>query len=213
LFKEINDEKETIKYHKEGYIHMKLNGIDISSIISSQTAYVATTYEFIEILAEDFPTYLSLDVNGRIIRKLIVLSRPKINFNFYPNYKYIIEKNNYHDNYSLQSLKDTEKILIYIKAMRKSMGNEKVMQPIINFLGLKSDKPSKLLVMNDVPIVTTNRKEELISQTIEFIRQELGLDISELPSIINPSDYREIGKKGKVKIADVDYYQNPLILP
>ncbi|AOL15556.1 hypothetical protein BFU36_01070 [Sulfolobus sp. A20] len=192
---------------------MKLNGIDISSIISSQTAYVATTYEFIEIFAEDFPTYISLDVNGRIIRKLIVLSRPRINFSFYPNYKYIIEKSNFNDNYSLQSLKDAEKILIYIKATRKSMGNEKVMQPIINFLGLKNDKPSKLLVVNDIPIVTTNRKEELISQTIEFIKQELGLDISTLPTIVNASDYREIRKRGKVKIVDVDYYQNPLILP
>ncbi|TRM81134.1 hypothetical protein DJ522_08070, partial [Sulfolobus sp. F3] len=96
---------------------------------------------------------------------------------------------------------------------RKSMGNEKVMQPIINFLGLKNDKPSKLLVVNDIPIVTTNRKEELISQTIEFIKQELGLDISTLPTIVNASDYREIRKRGKVKIVDVDYYQNPLILP
>ncbi|WP_338601972.1 hypothetical protein V6M85_01230 [Sulfolobus tengchongensis] len=178
---------------------MKLNGIDISSLITTQTNYIITKYEFIESLADEFPAYLSLDINNNILRELIIFSVPRFSFNFYPNYKYTIriEKNNE----TLYSLKGSEKILIALKAFKKSFKDLNVLMARLYFLGLKDDKPYRMLIFNDIPVIASNRND-LINQLIEYLKEIYNITVTNLPTVIDGVEYKE---KSSAKILDVDY--------
>lgn len=178
---------------------MKLNGIDLSSIISPETSFIVTTYEFIESLADEFPAYLSLDVNNNVLRKLIIFDKPKLGFNFYPNYKYTVSVKK--SSNTLYSLKGSDKILISIKAYKRIISGLKGLATKLYFLGIKNDKLYRLLILNDIPIIASN-KDDLMNQLKEFLSNIYNIKISKLPSIIDGISYKE---RNDAKILDMDY--------
>ncbi|MEM3972092.1 MAG: hypothetical protein QXR34_09040 [Saccharolobus sp.] len=179
---------------------MKLFGINISSLISPETNYIVTDFEFVNSLADDFPAFASLDANHRVLRKLILIKTPKFNFNFYPNYKYTIKVKNA-DN-TLASLKGSEKIIVGLRANKSLIGNKKGITTKLYFLGIKNDEPYRLLILNDIPIIATN-KEDLMNQLKSFLKETYNIKISKIPTVIDGVRYRE---KVDAKIVDVDYY-------
>ncbi|QXJ32752.1 hypothetical protein [Saccharolobus shibatae] len=178
---------------------MKLNGIDISSIISTETSYIITRYEFMDSLAEEFPAYISYDLNNNVLRKLIIFDPPKIGFNFYPNYKYTVKIIESTDN--LYSLKGSDKLLIALKAYKKVIGEMIGLMTKLHFLGIKNERLYRMLILNDVPIIASNKKE-LMDKLIDYLKENYYVTVSNIPTIVDGIEYKE---RNDVKVLDVDY--------
>ncbi|AAK41352.1 hypothetical protein SULI_10585 [Saccharolobus solfataricus] len=178
---------------------MKLNGIDISSIIAAETGYIITRYEFIDSFAEEFPAYVSYDLTNNALRKLIIFDPPKVGFNFYPNYKYKIKVKKSAE--TLYSLKGSDRVLIALKAYKKVIGEMNVLMTKLYFLGLKNGKPYRMLILNDVPIIASD-KRELIDKLIGYLKENYNITVSNIPIIVDGIEYRE---RNDVRILDVDY--------
>ncbi|QGA54245.1 hypothetical protein GFS03_06490 [Sulfolobus sp. E5-1-F] len=178
---------------------MKLNGIDISSIIVAETSYIITRYEFVDFLAEEYPAYVSYDLNNNVLRKLIIFDPPKIGFNFYPNYKYTVKVVKSAD--TLYSLKGSDKVLIAIKAYKKGIGEISGLMAKLYFLGSRNERLYRMLILNDVPIIASNKKE-LMNKLIDYLRENYNITVSDIPTIVDGIKYRE---RNDIKVLDVDY--------
>ncbi|BAB66599.1 hypothetical protein [Sulfurisphaera tokodaii] len=168
---------------------MKLQGIDISSILKPEAKYVILTKKFVSSLAEDYPDFISYNEMGIKLRELIVVSKKGM----YTGYKYSITANK---DGGLTSLIDDDKVIIALRAKKL----EKFLTAELRFLGFKKDNLDKILILHDVPVIGNNR-EELINDIKEYLKLWNGIEISDLPAIVKP----EYKTPVKGKILDVDY--------
>ncbi|QIW24404.1 hypothetical protein EWF20_09740 [Sulfolobus sp. S-194] len=168
---------------------MKLQGIDISSVLKPEAKYVILTKKFISSLAEEYPDFISYNELGIKLRELIILNKKGI----YTGYKYSIKVN---EDGRLTSLVDDDKVIIALRAKKL----EKFLTAELRFLGFRKDNLDKILILHDVPVIGSNR-EELINGIREYLKLWNGIEISDLPAIVKP-EYK-IPAKGK--ILDVDY--------
>ncbi|BFH74558.1 hypothetical protein SJAV_25020 [Sulfurisphaera javensis] len=168
---------------------MKLQGIDISSILKPEVKYVILTKKFVSSLADDYPVFISYNEDGIKLRELFLLNGKKI----YTGYKYTVS---FKDDGGLTSLIDEDEVVVSLRAKKL----EKFLTTELRFLGFKKGKPDKILILHDVPVIGTNRKE-LVEGIKEFLRLWNGIDVEDLPAKIEP----EYKKAVKGKVIDIDY--------
>jgi len=168
---------------------MKLQGIDITSILKPEVKYVVVSDRFVSSLADSFPSFVSYNENGIKIRELIIFNRKRI----YTGYKY--EVNSKSDG-GLTSLTDEDEVLVSLRA--KKLNN--ILTTELRFLGIKKEKPDKLLILYDVPVIGRNR-EELVDGIKEFLKLWDGIVVEDIPARIKPEYKRQV----KAKVVDIDY--------
>ena len=168
---------------------MKLQGVDITSILKPEVKYVVVAERFVSSLADSFPSFTSYNENGIKIRELIIFDKKKI----YTGYKYEV---NVKSDGGLSSLTDEDEVLVSLRA--KKLNN--MLTTELRFLGIKNEKPNKLLILYDVPVIGGNR-EELVEGIKEFLRVWDGIVVEDIPARIKPEYKRQV----KAKVIDVDY--------
>lgn len=169
---------------------MRIQGIDISSILKPEVKYVTLTKRFVPSLADSFPDFISYNENGVKIRELIVLDQKKNKI--YTGYKYTIKAEL---DGGLTSLTDDDEVVVYLRAHKY----DRFLTTELHFLGLKRGNPDKILILYDVPVIGVN-KEELISQLRDFLRLWDGIIVDDIPAKIKPEYKRQV----KGKVIDVD---------
>jgi len=172
---------------------MRLFGVNVDSLITPETRFIITKKRFLSSFGDEYPSFVSLNEEKKIIRELIILSKPFFKgHEIQLGYEYSLTSN---VDGKLNSLVGSNKIVLGIKAKKMSYG----ITTELRFLGIKN-KPSKLLIMHDVPIVASNRKE-LLANIKDFMAEWVSITINNIPCIINGFEKVKI----KVNTIDVDY--------
>ncbi len=172
---------------------MRLFGFDVDSIITPETKFIITKKRFLSSFGDEYPSFISLNEDKKVIRELVILSKSFFKgHEIQLGYEYSLESNT---DGKLNSLIDSKKIILGIKAKRMPYG----ITTQLRFLGIK-DKPDKILIMHDVPIVASNRKE-LLASIKDFMNEWVSINVSNIPCIITGVKKEKI----KVNTIDVDY--------
>ncbi|BCU71430.1 hypothetical protein [Stygiolobus caldivivus] len=172
---------------------MQLQNVDVSSIISPEVRYITLTSEFIPYLAEEVPVFTSYNQDKIKLRKLILLSE-KLRKKIVTGYRYDVEVKE--GDGGLTSLYDMDSIVLTINAKKHSQ----YITTSLIFTGIKSEKLEKVLILYDIPIVSTNR-EDLIMQITTYLKSYYGIEIDRIPTKFR-IDHKHIIK---AKLVDVDY--------
>lgn len=170
--------------------HMKIQNVDVTSLITPETKYITVTSEFIPDFAEEFPVFTSYNGDGVVLRKLILLSKK----NIITGYKYDVEVKE--GDGGLTSLYDMSEVIVTMKAKKY----KDFMTASLTFVGFKKERIEKILILYDVPIVSNN-KEDLLSQIKSFLKSFYGIEIDQLPAKFKVEHKHFV----KAKITDVDY--------
>jgi len=168
---------------------MKIQGINISSILKPEARYIVLSKKFVSSLADSFPSFTSYNESGIKIRELIVFNKKRM----YTGYKYTV---NTKSDGGLTSLTDEDEVLVSLRAKKY----DNILTTELRFLGIKNDKPDKLLILYDVPVIGRNR-EELVNEIKEFLKLWDGIVVKDIPAKIKPEYKRQV----KAKIVDIDY--------
>lgn len=181
---------------------MKLFGYLIDSILTPETRFVVTTRRFIDTLGDEYPAFISLNRDDKIIRELVLIHQSRFNGRkVQEGYKYIVESKS---DGRLSSLSDCQRIILGIRA--KKLQGLNLITTQLRFFGIRGDKLHKILILHDVPILAKNRKDLLIQ-----IRDFLGswnIKIANIPEVIwNINREKSLAKS---KLIDVDYLKFPL---
>lgn len=168
---------------------MKLQGIDISSIVKPEAKFVILTKRFIPSMADEYPTFISYNEEKIKLREMILLNNKKI----FTGYKYVISVK---EDGGLTSLNDEDEIIISLHAKKL----EKFLTTELRLIGLKKEKVDKILILYDVPVIGSTRNE-IVEDVKKFLKLWSGIEIEDLPAKIIPKYKKEV----KGKIVDVDY--------
>jgi hypothetical protein len=71
----------------------------------------------------------------------------------------------------------------------------------LHFLGIKNERLYRMLILNDVPIIASNKKE-LMDKLIDYLKENYYVKVSNIPTIVDGIEYKE---RNDIKVLDVDY--------
>ncbi|MEJ2771188.1 hypothetical protein [Stygiolobus sp. CP8521M] len=172
---------------------MKLQNIEISSILSPEARYVTITSKFLPNLADEVPVFTSYSGEKVKLRELIILSE-RTGKKIITGYKYDLEVKE--GDGGLTSLYDVDQVILTMKAKKYN----EFMTTTLIFIGLKKGSPEKALILHDVPVLAKN-KTDLIDQIKGHLRTFHGIEIDHIPAKFKVEHKHLV----KAKLTDVDY--------
>ncbi|BBG23526.1 hypothetical protein IC006_0810 [Sulfuracidifex tepidarius] len=168
-------------------LDMKLQGYNITSIMTPETYFVVSQPDLVE--GRELPSFVSMDCNMNEIRRITFSERKK---SFYPFYKYSVEV---HGIGRMESMKGLERIEVKVNKRSIEMTGEK-----------RRDNAKVIFSILDVPTLTWSEND-----ITSFLREQFGVRLKrkgERTYLIENLNY--VNDKVNVKVIDVDSWPLPL---
>ncbi|MCH1770125.1 MULTISPECIES: hypothetical protein [Metallosphaera] len=172
---------------------MRLFGVKVDSLLSPQTRYLATTKQFIPEYGEEKPKIVALDVDGRVLRELILLREP------------ILPGRRIQSGYKLEVSSSSDGRLASLSGMftltlvPRVLKGDKWLRGELLVLGRKIN-PERILIFHDIPVLGNSGKE-VIAQLQKFL-EEWGIHTRKLPTIVrNVRTFEKV----KARVIDIDF--------
>ncbi|MUN29923.1 hypothetical protein [Sulfuracidifex metallicus] len=163
---------------------MRLQGYDITSILTPETHYVVSQLE--PLNGRDLPSFVSMDASMNEIRRITFNERKT---SFYAFYKYAVKVKGIG---KMESLRGMNRIEIQVRGRH------------IEMKGFREGKLRAILSVYDVPTLTWSL-EEIES----FLKGSFGLALKK-GDVIEAKNLDFVKDNVRVKIIDVDSWPLPL---
>ncbi|AWS00168.2 hypothetical protein [Metallosphaera hakonensis] len=174
---------------------MKLFGIKVDSLLTSQTTHLVTMSTYIPEYGEEKPKIVSLDSDRRVLRELVILRESILpGKRIQPGYK--VEVYAVSDG-KLSSFSKARTLTIVPRILK---GQNWLRGELI--ILAKKDEPEAILVLHDVPALGKSN-QDVKKELIQFLGG-WGVHVNKLPVIVKNSKLSE-KMKIKAKLIDIDY--------